>query len=319
MNSDRSWMQWVRKYKIAAVFLALACVAAIILAVAGSKRSGVAAVDTLPEKSSGDSTPAIAAAPDVAAPKFSREDMVWVPEGTFMMGSEKGDNDEKPIHQVTVDGFYISRTEVTQKDFELVMGVNPSNFKDCPTCPVEKVSWFDAILYCNARTKAAGSQDTVYRYTSKTGKPGMDLVLEEIGSDLRKKGFRLPTEAEWEYACRAGGSTKYFWGNSMDEGYVWDQTNSGQKTHPVGRKKPNGFGLFDMNGNVWEWCNDWYGTNYEGNIGIQNPQGPASGMYRVFRGGSWLNDDVNFRSTIRKASSPSVRDFNIGFRCVISR
>jgi formylglycine-generating enzyme required for sulfatase activity len=154
---------------------------------------------------------------------------------------------------------------------------------------------------------------------SKTGKPGADLVLGEIGFDVIKNGFRLPTEAEWEFACRAGSMTRYFWGDDMDERYVWDQSNSGQRTHPVGQKKPNNYGLFDISGNVWEWCYDWYGSMYGGYVDSLNSKGPDLGYYRVFRGGSWLNDGVNFRCTTRKGLAPGMRDFNIGFRCVLSR
>ncbi len=349
MNQSGQWLvHWVKKYKIVTAFAGLVAAAIIIMAITRPKETGVTVVNTSPEKVSGDSTPLTAnssvstattgpketgatvvtappekvsgdSLPLTAKPKLSTDGMVWIPGGTFIMGSEKGDNDEKPIHQVTVNGFYMDRTEVTQKDFKLLMGVNPSNFKGCPMCPVERISWYDAILYCNTRTKAAGSVDTVYRYTSKTGEPGKNLMLGEISIDLQKNGFRLPTETEWEYACHAGSTTRYYWGDEMVEGYVWNQSNSGQRTHAVGQTKPNNYGLYDISGNVWEWCNDWYGSFSYGNNASKNPKGPDNGIYRVFRGGSWFNDDATLRCTIRKGSAPDVRDFHIGFRCVLSQ
>jgi len=208
--------------------------------------------------------------------------MALIPGGTFMMGSNDGESDEKPVHQVTVNGFYMDKTEVTQAEYERVMGTNPSYFKGCPDCPVEKVIWYDAKEYCD------------------------------------KVGKRLPTEAEWEYAARAGSTTKYYWGNGAPDAYAWYNGNSESKTHPVGQKQPNAWGLYDMSGNVWEWCSDWYDLDYS-KSSSQNPQGPSSGEYRVLRGGLWGNLPVILRSAVRYRFAPDSRLIVSGFRCVRSR
>ena len=211
------------------------------------------------------------------------EGMVWIEGGTFMMGSNDGESNEKPVHQVTVSGFYMSKYEVTQAEYEQVMGNNPSKFTDCPTCPVENVSWHDAVAYCE------------------------------------KVGKRLPTEAEWEYACRAGSTGKYYWGDAMDGSYAWYSDNSGGKTHPVGQKLPNAGGLYDMSGNVWEWCSDWYDENYYSSSPAQNPLGASGGSSRVLRGGSW-DDFIDFyRSAGRNYYGPDYRDGYGGFRVVLPR
>jgi len=213
----------------------------------------------------------------------SKDGMVWIEGGTFMMGSNDGGSDEKPVHQVTVNGFYMDKTEVTQAEYERVMGNNPSSFKNCPDCPVEKVSWHDAKAYCE------------------------------------KVGKRLPTEAEWEYAARAGSTTKYYWGNGAPDAYAWYGGNSGKKTHPVGQKQPNAWGLYDMSGNVWEWCSDWYNEDYYANSPAQDSKGPSSGTGRVLRGGSWFNLPESLRSANRVRNGPDDRFINNGFRCVRSR
>jgi len=228
--------------------------------------------------------------PDVVGEKdqdgcIAPEGMVWITGGTFWMGSPEGEgsDDEKPRHQVTVDGFYMDKTEVTQAEYERVMGNNPSIFKGCPYCPVENVSWHDAKAYCD------------------------------------KVGKRLPTEAEWEYAARAGTTTPYYWGNGSPDVYAWYKDNSGEKTQPVGQKKPNAWGLYDMSGNVWEWCSDWYGEKYYAESPGQNPQGPTGGQYRVLRGGSWDLYPEFLRSANRYRFEPVFRNLNFGFRCVRSR
>ena len=209
--------------------------------------------------------------------------MVSIPGGTFMMGSNKGYGGVKPVHQVTVSGFYMDKTEVTQVEYERVMGTNPSYFKKCPTCPVENVSWNDVQVYCE------------------------------------KVGKRLPTEAEWEYAARAGSTTKYYWGDEMDGQYTWYDLNSNIKTHQVAQKKPNKFSLYDMSGNVWEWCGDWYDKKYyKSNIQI-DPKGPSSGGYRIIRGGSWRFNGNFLGSAFRFRSAPNYHLNYLGFRCVKSR
>jgi len=213
----------------------------------------------------------------------SKDGMVWIEGGKFRMGSNDGSSDEKPVHQVMVSGFYMDKTEVTQAEYERVMGKNPSKFKNCPDCPVETVSWNDAKAYCE------------------------------------KVGKRLPTEAEWEYAARAGTTTKYYWGNSMDGEYAWFHGNSGKKTHPVGQKKPNAWGLYDMSGNVWEWCSDRYDGNYYKSSPGKDPQGATSDGSRVLRGGSWFVLDYFLRSAFRFRFLPFFRNYFRGFRCVRSR
>jgi formylglycine-generating enzyme required for sulfatase activity len=218
--------------------------------------------------------------------------LVLIRPGKFMMGSpdsEEGHKaDEGPQHQVTISKpFYMGVTEVTQAQFEAVMGTNPSKFKG-PTNPVESVTWDEAVEFCR-------------RLSEKTGKT-----------------FRLPTEAEWEYACRAGTKTRFSFGDSESVlgDYAWCTSNSGGKTHPVGQKKPNAWGLYDMHGNVWEWCADWFGDYSSGSS--TDPQGPGSGGSRVLRGGSWrIGGSGGFRCAYRGSGDPTTRrlDGLSGFRC----
>ncbi len=219
--------------------------------------------------------------------------LVRIRPGKFMMGSpnsEQGRNgNEGPQHEVTISKpFYMAVTEVTQAQYEAVMGTNPSANKG-PTNPVERVSWDDAVLFCR-------------KLSGKTG-----------------KAFRLPTEAEWEYACRAGTKTRFSFGDS--EGalgdYAWHKGNSSGASHPVGRKKPNAWGLYDMHGNVWEWCADWYGSYPTGTS--TDPQGATSGDGRVGRGASWLGYDTpSVRCAYRSRDAPSNRNDNRGFRCAMT-
>jgi sulfatase modifying factor 1 len=243
---------------------------------------------------------------------------------SFQMGSTNGFSDELPVHSVTVSAFYMDTNEVTQADYDSLLGVNPSHFTGDSLRPVENMTWFDAVLYCNVRSKRDG-KDTVYTFTSITGTPGngcSDLV--GLAIDFTKNGYRLPTEAEWEYACRAGTTTDYYWGGSYppittadtaatDNNAVW-QHNSNNSTARVGTKLPNAYGLFDMSGNVWEWCNDWYGSYSSGSQ--TDPTGPNTGSYRVLRGGSWY-DNVNLqRSALHGKYLPDDENICVGFRCI---
>jgi formylglycine-generating enzyme required for sulfatase activity len=176
----------------------------------------------------------------------------------------------------------MGRTEVTQAQWQAVMGNNPSYFKNCPQCPVETVSWEDAQRFVDK----LNAQNDGFKY-------------------------RLPTEAEWEYAARSGTTGDY--AGNLDS-MAWYSGNSGNKTHEVATKQPNAWGLYDMHGNVWEWCEDWYGDYPSG--AVTNPTGAASGSYRVFRGGSWYFDAVNLRSAYRNRNSPSLRLSRLGFRVV---
>lgn len=249
--------------------------------------------------------------------------MKLIPSGTFQMGSTIND-DEQPVHSVTLTSFYMDSTEVTQADYVALMGVNPSDFTDNSQWPVKNLSWFDAALYCNARSKR-DNRDTVYVYSGVTGIPGnrcTDLINLTI--DLSKNGYRLPTEAQWEYACRAGTTTEFYWGDDESDDptgvpsqYSWNYSNASWVTHIVAQKVPNAFKLYDMTGNVSEWCNDWYEPY---SIDAQNnPSGPATGTARVLRGGAW-NTPGNpigcLGSASRESNTPDAINQRYGFRCV---
>ena len=220
-------------------------------------------------------------------------EMVLVQGGTFTMGatSEQGsdaESDERPAHSVTVSDFYIGKYEVTQAQWRAVMCSNPSHFKG-DDLPVECVSWNDVQVF-------------IRNLNALTGKT-----------------FRLPTEAEWEYAARGGNrSAGYkFSGSNYIGAVAWFINNSGGKTHPVGGKSPNELGLYDMSGNVCEWCSDWYGSSYYGSSPSNNTQGPSSGSSRVLRGGSWFSDSGYCRVSNRDYDNPDLRDDGIGVRLVL--
>ena len=222
-------------------------------------------------------------------------EFVKVPAGEFVMGSdsEHADDDERPLTRVVIRaGFQLGKHEVTQGEWAAVMGSNPSYFDECGgECPVESVSW---------------------------------LEVQEYISKLNGRGdgwsYRLPTEAEWEYAARAGTRGDTYAGDVTDprgrdavvERIAWFDENSGDRTHPVGRKASNGWGLHDMLGNVWEWVQDWYG-GYPGGT-VRDPTGPNSGSARVLRGGGWYDNAVGCRSAYRSGNSPGARSSSIGFR-----
>ena len=220
--------------------------------------------------------------------------MVTVAGGTFTMGATSEHegiafSNEKPAHMVTLSSFNIGETEVTQALWQAVMGVNPSQFTGDLNCPVEKVSWKDC-------------QEFISKLNQMTG-----------------KAFRLPTEAEWEFAARGGVNSKGYRcaGSDSIDNVAWYGGNSDSMTHPVASKAPNELGLYDMSGNVWEWCQDWYG-GYSSNAQT-NPTGPATGAVRVIRGGCWINGKVFCRVTSRvsDAPSPSGSGNNIGLRLAI--
>ncbi|MDP2681682.1 MAG: SUMF1/EgtB/PvdO family nonheme iron enzyme [Deltaproteobacteria bacterium] len=228
-------------------------------------------------------------------------EFVFVKGGCFQMGDTfgDGDNSEKPVHEVCVDALYMGKYEVTQKEWVAIMGSNPSYFRECgDNCPVEKVSWDDAQEYINKLNQKFPSNSPF----SKGG----------------QGGFRLPTEAEWEYAARSGGKNEKYAGSNDIDSVAWYESNSGNKTHPVGQKKPNGLGLYDMSGNVWEWVNDWYDSGYYENSPKDNSKGPSSGQYRVLRGGSWKVWPQYLRASIRLWYEPSTRYGSYGFRLSVS-
>ena len=224
-----------------------------------------------------------------------------------------------PVHQVSLTyDFWMDSTEVTQEDYLALMGVNPSGSSGSARLQVETVTWFDAVLYCNARSKRDGL-DTVYLFTGISGTPGNGASnLIGLTVDYSKKGYRLPTEAEWEYEARGGKTTAYYWGDSINTEYAWYGANSGNTTHSVGLKTPNDYRMYDMSGNVWEWTNDWFAA-YTADA-QSDPQGPAGGTYRVMRGGSYASGNSReLRAAYRGGDFPANRNISIGFRCVAAQ
>ena len=233
-------------------------------------------------------------------------EMALLEAGRFTMGDEK-EIDAKP-HEVVISSFYIDKYPVTQEQYKKVMGQNPSRWK-ADKNPVEQVRWSDAVKYCNARSLKEGLQ------------PCYDLQTWEC--NFEANGYRLPTEAEWEYACRAGSKTQYFFGNDSSKltDYAWVDSNAGGKPRQVGQKKPNPWGLYDMHGNVWEWCNDFYQVDYYQKSPEENPRGPKDGETKVVRGGAWKFSADSSRSGYRYNEDPGYSDvcfgYDIyGFRCV---
>jgi len=253
------------------------------------------------------------------------DSMLSIPAGTFLMGCQQ--LEATPIHSVTVSAFKMSNTDVTQGEYLRVMGKNPSLYKGDNALPVEHVTWFDAVLYCNQRSKLE-QKDTVYSYNGISGTPGDGCTgLSNLQIYIHNNGYRLPTEAEWEYACRAGTTTDFYWGRSyppitqpdtmaINGNAVW-HLNSNNHTWPVGSKQPNAWGLYDMVGNLWQWLNDWNGTYTS--AAQDNPTGPANGSARIGRGGSYsiMDSDLLLCSGIRNGGWPPYdRGYIIGFRVV---
>ena len=232
------------------------------------------------------------------------ETMVWIEPGEFIMGSppdEVGrflDKEEPQTHVILTRGYWICGYEVTQGEYEGVVGFNPSLFKGNPQRPVEDVTWFNAVDYCTkltAREREAGNLPDGFAY-------------------------RLPTEAEWEYAARAGTTTRFSYGDDPDYDllgdYAWYGGNSGLRTHPVGQKLPNPWGLYDLHGNVFEWGSDWFGQLPGGSV--TDPQGPSGGTDRIIRGGYWDSVPAFCRSAMRVHFIPPVRISYLGFRVVLA-
>jgi formylglycine-generating enzyme required for sulfatase activity len=223
-------------------------------------------------------------------------EMVLIPAGEFRMGSSDADKmalaNEKPEHRVRVTRpFYLAKYPVTQEQWQAVMGGNPSYVK-APKNPVERVSWDHCQIFLRRlNAKAVGQGGT----------------------------FTLPSDAQWEYACRAGSGTKYCFGDDEKQlgDYAWYKANAGGKTHPVGEKKPNAWGLCDMHGNVWEWCQDWYAAGYYAISPMRNPVGPNEGPNRVVRGGAWSSDARYCRSPGRFELPPGTRNVDVGFRVAL--
>ena len=222
-------------------------------------------------------------------PKTGLE-FVWVEEGCFKMGdvTKQGNPDELPVHKVCVNGFWLGKHEVTQEQWQKVMGKNPSLHQKGGKYPVEQVSWTDVQEF-------------------------MRLLSNDTGIS-----FRFPTEAEWEYAARSGGKDEFYAGSMKIENVAWYQKNSKGSTNPVGSRSPNGLGIYDMSGNVWEWCSDWYGADYYTKSPEKAPAGPPTGSDRVNRGGSWVSYPKYCRTTARGKSAPTDRSGALGVRLAVS-
>jgi formylglycine-generating enzyme required for sulfatase activity len=236
-------------------------------------------------------------------------EFVLIPAGEFVMGSPEAEREaalaeekdgwakdriptEGPQHKVKISRpFYLGKYEVTQAQWQAVMGNNPSQFQGSMN-PVEKVSW-----------------DEVQQFLAK------------LNAAFERKGmlFGLPTEAGWEYACRAGTTTAFCFGDNaaLLNDYGWSNANAGGKTHPVGQGKPNAWGLFDMHGNVWEWCSDWHAKDYYAQSPPVDPVGPPGGSYRVSRGGAWSNAPGPCRAAFRYSDRPGFRGGHLGFRAAL--
>jgi len=213
-------------------------------------------------------------------------------------------NDEQPQHTVKVTlPFYLGTHQVTQGQYQAVMGDNPSQFKGSDDLPVETVSWVDAVTFCNKLSERE-------KWTPYYRVDGTEVT--PVGGD----GYRLPSEAEWEYACRAKSTTLYPFGDdagALGE-HAWYSRNSESKTHTVGQKLPNAWGLHDMLGNVWEWCADWYDENYHACSPPANPPGAPGAACRVSRGGSWYSAPRRCRPAFRIRRMPGSGDYYLGFR-----
>ena len=277
-------------------------------------------------------------------------EFIWIPPGKFLMGKAG----REQVEVTLIQGFWMGKYPVTQEEYQAITGDNPSGFKQVgPRAPVEKVNWEDASAFCQeltehlaslAHPRNAGSGDArsgdpayrdraanaVGRVPSRGEEPGTLVgrvpsrggesprqAEDETSGPASTLQCRLPTEAEWEYACRAGTTTQYSFGDSPSDlgDYAWYNKNSGGKTHPVGQKQPNPWGLYDMHGHIWEWCQDWYGPYPKGPV--TDPTGPAKGEYRVLRGGSWCSSGPACLScSYRFSGQPLVRNDGGGFRCV---
>jgi formylglycine-generating enzyme required for sulfatase activity len=219
-------------------------------------------------------------------------EFIGVQGGCFQMGDSFGDGlpSERPLHEVCIDGFYLGKYEVTQGQWKKIMGKNPAHFKNCgEDCPVESISWTD-----------------------------LQSFIAEMNNSGRAK-YRLPTEAEWEYAARDGGKMEKWAGTSSENrlgDYAWYGANSGDQPHPVGGKRPNALGFYDLTGNVWEWTNDLYGETFYERSSRDNPTGTEEGEYRVLRGGCWFDRPADIRSSQRFFFAPKSGFRSIGFRLV---
>lgn len=249
-----------------------------------------------------------------------------VPAGTFVMGSPVGEpcrepwSSTEPEHAVELSrDLLMHATEVTQTQFAARMSYTPQRSHECPNCPVTSVSWHEAAAYCNAES-TIGGLDPCYVCSSD----GPDVRCAPAGSPYECAGYRLPTEAEWERAYRAGTTTSLYIGDieACDRDLLvgdigWYRSNSGDRLHPVGQKIPNAWGLFDLAGNTWEWCHDWHQSGLP-TSSATDPAGPETGTHRVTRGGGYSDDAGMLRAAMRDSERPDDRLPYVGFRCVRS-
>jgi len=248
--------------------------------------------------------------------------MVEAPPGTFRMGASDhdddsdADSDERPRHTARLRGYLVGQTPITQGQYRAIMGENPSKLRTSDQHPVARVSWFDAVRFCNALSQKCGLESA---YSIGEGKK------PTVSCNFQARGFRLPTEAEWESAARAGQNLKYSGADEPDE-VAWYRGNSGGKPHPVALKKPNAWGLYDMSGNVWEWCWDWYGEDaYKNRVTLSgnkktitdHPRGPESGVLRTLRGGAYDLGTAGLRASNRFRYPPTSQHDDSGFRVVL--
>jgi formylglycine-generating enzyme required for sulfatase activity len=240
--------------------------------------------------------------------------MIAISAGTFDMGCTAAHDatgycggEDYPVHSVTLThDFYMGETEVTQGEYQAITGSNPSSFLGCGSdCPVEYVSWHEVAEYANALSVAEGLTEC---FDCSSG------TCSTTNSPYTCDGYRLPTEAEWEYAARAGTDYVYAGSDTIDD-VAWYNSNSGSSTHPVAQKHPNDWGLYDMSGNVWEWTWDWMDSEYYSGGAMTDPVGPGSGSNRVNRGGSWSSGGPeNSRVSDRHGRGPDDRHYYLGFR-----
>jgi formylglycine-generating enzyme required for sulfatase activity len=222
---------------------------------------------------------------------LTEPDMVLVEGGTYAMGSNTGVKNERPVHNITLNTFYIAKYETTQQLWQQVMGTNPSYFKNCPSCPVEEIT------------------------------PGqVDEFIDKL-NEITGKHYRLPTEAEWEYAAMGGNKTKGYRYSGSDSLFdvAWTRDNGDNKTHMVGLLKPNELGLYDMSGNVWELCADWWNPNYYKKTGSSNPVNTKPAVFRCARGGSWRSGEERCYNKARNRNVPDHHKQNCGFRLVLDK
>ncbi|HJQ25517.1 MAG TPA: formylglycine-generating enzyme family protein [Blastocatellia bacterium] len=289
----RSWESGQRKTTRLRIGIALVWLAVILLAAAFFARrimmpSAIPPPTGTPTAANGpQATSTAPVITDTGALDALRASFINIPAGEFMMGTANGSPAEKPVHRVRLSqSFEMSKYEITQAQWQAVMGNNPSYFKGASR-PVEQVSWYDAQEF-----------------------------IEKLNALDDGFAYRLPTEAEWEYACRAGSNAD---NTGKTEAMAWYDTNSENMTHPVGGKQPNAWGLYDMLGNVFEWCQDWYDQDYYAQSAEVDPQGPASGTFRVKRGGGWMFPANFARPAARDLFTPAYRFNYVGFRLVRTR